>query len=130
MNAWLTAAAAAAFLTFVAHTFAGGREIAAPLLRARELARIPQLTLYYCWHMVTITLLAMALALAWAALHANAALVVLVVGLSLAFAALSLSLVIRFRVGLWQLPQWSLFVVIAGLAGLGLIAELDPCVPR
>lgn len=120
MNAWLIAAAAAAFATFLVHTFVGGRLIAAPLLQARALARIPRFTVYYCWHMVTVLLLAMAAALGWAAYNANAALVVLVTALSVGFAVLSLALVVQFRVSPWLMPQWSFFVAIALLSAAGL----------
>jgi hypothetical protein len=120
MNLWLAAAAAVAFATFLIHTVIGGREIARPLLAARDLARIPRLTAYYCWHMVTILLLGMSVSLAWAARHANTPLVVLMTALAFAFTALSLGLVAAYRVRPWYLPQWSLFAVIAVLAGLGL----------
>lgn len=120
MNVWLLAAATAAFATFLVHTFVGGRLIAAPLLQARSLARVPRLTVYYCWHMVTVLLLAMAAALGWAAYAANAALVVLVVALSAGFTVLSLALVMQFRVSPWLMPQWSFFAVIALLGAAGL----------
>jgi hypothetical protein len=120
MNLWLAAAAAVAFATFLIHTVIGGREIARPLLAARDLSRIPRLTAYYCWHMVTILLFGMSAALGWAALHANTPLVVLITALALGFTALSLALVVTYRVRPWYLPQWSLFAVIAVLAGLGL----------
>lgn len=122
MNSWLLAAAVAALLTFVVHTFVGGRLIAAPLLAAQGLARIPRLTTYYCWHMVSILLLAMALALAWTAFRANPPLALLLVLLATAFAVLSLGLVAAFRVSPWQLPQWAFFVLIAVLGGVGLAA--------
>lgn len=122
MNAWLVAAAAAAFATFLVHTFIGGRVIAAPLLAAGSLARVPRYTVYYCWHMVTLLLAAMAVALGWSALHANVALTVLMLVLALGFAGLSLALVLRFRVSPWHLPQWTFFVVIAALTAAGLWA--------
>lgn len=121
MNPWLVAAALAAFATFLIHTFVGGREIARPLLAARDLARVPRLTAYYCWHMVTILLLAMALALAWAARHPNPPLVALVLLLAVAFTALSLGLVVAYRVNPWHLPQWSLFLLVAVLSAIGLV---------
>src|SRR6478735_10545487 len=64
MNPWLGAAALAAFSTFLIHTFVGGRLIARPLLAARDLPRVPRLTVYYCWHMVSLLLFGMAVALA------------------------------------------------------------------
>lgn len=123
MNAWLVAAAAAAFATFLVHTFVGGRAIAAPLLAATALARVPRYTAYYCWHMVTLLLAAMSAALGWSAVHANAALTVLVLALAVGFAALSLALVLRFRVSPWHLPQWTFFVAIAALTAAGLWAS-------
>lgn len=121
MNLWLAAAAVVAFATFLIHTVVGGRQIARPLLAARDLARIPQLTVYFCWHMVTILLFAMSLALAWAAWRANTPLVVLITLLAVAFTGLSLALVVANRVRPWYLPQWILFAAIAALAGLGLV---------
>lgn len=120
MNLWLAAAAAVAFATFLIHAVLGGREIAVPLLKARDLGRIPQLTAYYCWHMVTILLLGMSVSLARAARHVNVPLVVLMTALAFAFTVLSLVLVVAYRVRPWYLPQWSLFAAIALLAGLGL----------
>lgn len=122
MNAWLAAAAAAAFATFLVHTFVGGREIASPLLAATSLARVPRYTAYYCWHMVTLLLAAMAAALGWTAFHANVALTVLMLALAIGFAVLSLALVVQFRVSPWHLPQWTFFVVIAVLTAAGLWA--------
>lgn len=121
MNSWLLAAAIAALLTFLVHVFVGGRLIAAPLLAAPGLARIPRLTTYYCWHMVSILLLAMALALGWTAWQANPPLVLLLVVLAAAFALLSLGLGAAFRVSPWQLPQWIFFVLIALLGAVGLV---------
>lgn len=120
MNAWILAAAAAAFATFLIHTFLGGREIATPLLAARDLRRIPKYTSYYCWHLVTIVLLFMALALAWGAWSGERALVLAVLLLSVSFCLLSLGMVAAFRVSPWQMPQWTLFLVISVLAGVGL----------
>jgi hypothetical protein len=120
MNSWLLASALAALVTFLVHLIVGGREIAAPLMRASGLARIPRLTTYYCWHMVSILLLAMAIALGWAAWHANPPLVLLLVLLAAAFAVLSLGLVVAFRVSPWHLPQWLFFVLIALLGAVGL----------
>jgi hypothetical protein len=119
MNTWLIAAAVAALSTFALHTFVGGRQFAVPLLAARDLPRIPKLTMYFCWHMVTVLLLGMAIALGYGALVRNDALTIATIGLSLAFAALSLGLVVAFRVNALHMPQWVLFLVIAALASIG-----------
>jgi hypothetical protein len=120
MNTWILAAAVAAFATFLIHTFLGGREIATPLLAAQDLPRIPKCTSYYCWHLVTIVLLFMALALGWGAWGGERVLVAAVLLLSVAFCLLSLGMVAAFRVSPWLMPQWSLFLVVALLAGIGL----------
>jgi hypothetical protein len=121
MNPWLGAAAIAAFSTFLIHVLAGGRLIARPLLAARDLARVPRLTVYYCWHMVSLLLFGMAVALAWSAHRTNPAQVVLAGTLAAAFAVLSLGLIAVHRVKPWLMPQWALFLLIAALSGLGLL---------
>jgi hypothetical protein len=121
MNAWLIAASVAAFVTFALHTFVGGPQFARPLLAARDLPRIPKLTMYFCWHMVTVLLLGMAIALAYGAFVPNPALTIAMIALSLAFTVLSLGLVFGFRVSALHLPQWVLFLVITLLATAGLV---------
>ena len=119
MDPWTGAAAIAAFATFLIHTILGGREIATPLLAATDLHRIPKYTSYYCWHMVTIVLFAMAAGLAWGGWAGDRALVVALFALAVAFCVLSLAMVRAFRVSPWHMPQWSLFLLIALLSGIG-----------
>jgi hypothetical protein len=119
MDPWTGAAAVAAFATFLIHTVLGGREIATPLLAAGDLARIPKFTSYYCWHMVTIVLFAMAAGLAWGGWTGDRAMIIAVFALAVAFCALSIAMVRAFRVSPWHMPQWSLFLVIAILSGVG-----------
>lgn len=54
-NKWLLTAATLAALTAGVHIFAGGEEIAAPLLQS-SLAEVPKLTLYAVWHMASVAL--------------------------------------------------------------------------
>lgn len=117
MDPFLTAAAIASLITCAVHTFVGGAEIAKPLLRTEGLSRVPKLTAYYCWHMVTILLFAMGLAYGYAAtVPGNTALVVAMTGLAASFAVLSLGLALATRTRLMHLPQWIFFVAIATLA--------------
>ena len=51
---WL--AAAMALLTTLVHTFAGGREVARPLLASNALPPASKWLNYYCWHITTILL--------------------------------------------------------------------------
>ena len=51
---WL--AAAMALITTLVHTFAGGREVARPLLASNALPPASKWLNYYCWHITTILL--------------------------------------------------------------------------
>jgi hypothetical protein len=116
MSIALLSAAALALLTFVVHTVFGGRDVAVPLRRAVDLPRMPKLTAYYCWHIVTIMLFVLAGALGYAALvepH-NRALVVVCLLLAAGCAVWNIALIIGSRASPWrELPQWTLFVAIS-----------------
>ena len=121
MDPWLLAAAASAAATALLHVFAGGPSAARPLLEAKDIARTPQLTNYYCWHMVSIMLAAMSACFVLAAREPSAwELAALATALAAAFAVWSLLLAFWKRHSAWELPQWSLFLIIAafGIAGL------------
>lgn len=117
MDAYLAGAGALSLVTAVIHVVAGGRENVRPLLRS-ELADGPQLTLYYCWHMATLTLLAIsgvyvgaALSDAWLGAARFATVLVL------AYATLSATITLVRRRPFADLPQWVLFGAI-GAVGL------------
>lgn len=104
------------------HLFAGGADIAAPLL-ASALADELRLTLYAVWHLVTVTLALSAVALYVSALphHAAAAryLAIFISSLWLCFGVVFLA-VVSTQPGdglLFKLPQWILFIPV-GLLGL------------
>ena len=121
-NIWLFAAGVAAIFTTLIHIFAGGPTVAAPLLAARDIAETPKLTTYYCWHVVTITLTAMSCAFLFAAIHpGETALAVMWTAIAAAFAAWSIALVVWKKQKALELPQWTLFAVIAGFGVLGLL---------
>ncbi len=130
MNAWLLAAGAASFLTLLAHIFGGGKEIARPLLEARDMGRTAKYTNYFCWHIVTIALAAMAAGYFYAgvAFYTDArlvasapwALAALQTGLAGAFIVLNLAIIVRYRMSPLAMPQWALFGIIFGLAMMGL----------
>ncbi|WP_137940038.1 hypothetical protein [Chitinivorax sp. B] len=115
MNAWLMSAAGVTMATFLLHTLAGGKEVAAPLLKAQDLGPVEKYTSYYCWHMVTILLLVMALAIGYIAWQPNLPMLLLLLCLSLAFTSLSLLMAKVSRLGIWALPQWVCFAAISGL---------------
>lgn len=69
MNFYLAGAAVLSILVCLLHTFAGGRVIAVPLLKAKDLRPVPKYVAYYCWHIVTIVLAVNAVLFAIAALR-------------------------------------------------------------
>jgi len=121
VSVFLIPAAVAALIAAV-HFFAGGREVARPLLRQNTLPPVVTLTHYYCWHLVTITLVGLAGAFGYASLAPDGR--VLAVFATVAaglFALWGLALL------LWQaqrhrdMPQWMLFAVLA-VSGAGALA--------
>ncbi len=101
------------------HVFIGGRLIAEPLL-ASDLETLPRLTLYLCWHGVTVILAGMALlcadALFW---RRKADSAYAVAGLALAFTLIGWLLIVRFDVAPLTLPQWIVFAPMSATAFLG-----------
>lgn len=113
---YLAVAAALCAVWMGIHVFAGGAEIARPLLRARELASDKTLVLYFCWHMVSIVIGASALGLAFAAMEPGArSLAIFLGGLNGAFAVLGIVLVPVFGERYVRVPQGWLFLPVAGL---------------
>ena len=115
MSVPLVVAAVVALGTFFIHTFAGGREVAGPLLASADLRRVPKLTMYFCWHIVTLVLLLLAAALGYSALFEphNRALLILCLLLAAGCALWNVALIIATRSRAWHLPQWTLFTAIA-----------------
>jgi hypothetical protein len=103
------------------HIVLGGKEIARPLLAAEGLRGIPKYSLYYCWHLVSLTLAGMALAFLLAALSevyrplgtfatAGAAL----------FTLLCLGINGRFSRPMLAHPQWLMFLTVTLIGAYGL----------
>ena len=125
----LIASLLTAFIAAV-HLFAGGADVAAPLL-ASGLAEEPRLTLYAVWHLVTATLLLSAFALFFSALPRHA---VASRYLALFISVLWLSFGVVFLVvaftqpgeGLFlKMPQWILFIPV-GILGLWGAVKISP----
>jgi hypothetical protein len=117
----LIASLLTAFIAAV-HIFAGGADIAAPLL-ASSLADEPRLTLYAVWHLVTVTLVLSAIALYVSAQPRYAVathyLALFISVLWLCFGAVFL-LIASTQPGedlFLKMPQWILFLPV-GLLGL------------
>ena len=121
MNHFLLGAAVLAALIVAVHLFAGGRDVARPLLQSTELDDTVRFTLYYCWHLVSITLVMMFLGFAAAALSSSfAALGLAATAFSVAFAAYGVWLAPKSGQGFGKMPQGLLFIPqsILGLIGL------------
>ena len=122
MNRSLVIAALLAALTAAIHIFAGGADVAAPLL-ASSIAGEPKLTLYAVWHMASVALAMSAVAMFVGSFprHAHAAryLVFFVSALWCAFGLVFLSVIaVQPESGwLFKLPQWVLLLPV-GLLGL------------
>ncbi|MEM7546806.1 MAG: hypothetical protein AAF367_14840 [Pseudomonadota bacterium] len=115
-------AAALSFITFLIHLFAGGPEVARPLLQSSDLAPVPKLTAYYCWHLVSITLAAMSVGFLIPAVSGtDRNMAIMWTAIAAGFAVWSGLLVIWKRQPPLHLPQWALFLPIAVCGIWGLI---------
>lgn len=117
-------ALATAFILAIAmtavHVFIGGQMIAEPLLQS-DLATLPRMTLYLCWHGITIILAGMA-ALFALGFRGRRDAVKLAGGLAAAFFVLGWSFILGFGLSPLDLPQWIAFGPMALVAGIALRA--------
>ena len=107
------------------HLFAGGPVVAAPLLAAQDLKKVPKYTQYYCWHLVSISLGLLGLCFLWPALLGGSddlALLGTVMAALYALWGLVLPFLSARRLSYLELPQGWLFVPIALLGLLGVWA--------
>lgn len=122
MNWILLAASIIALATTLIHAFLGGKDIAAPLLRA-EVPEAVKLTMYACWHMVTAALGLTSVALllvATAVVQSNELAQFLGVLWTLfALIFLFVTLVLASPRGLFRYPQWTLLLPVGVLALAG-----------
>ena len=120
IHPWLLGAALAAFATFLIHVLLGGRQFVPPLLAA-ELQSIVKHTLYYAWHLVTVSLALMAGAFAWAAFAPDArAAAIVATALAGLFLAVNVVQNMAMRLSFTQHPQWIFFLVVTLLGAAGL----------
>lgn len=124
MNKPLLIAALLAAVTAAVHIFAGGPDVATPLL-ASTIAEEPRLTLYAVWHMVSVALVFSSVALCLGALPcyalASRYLVLFVSALWVGFGMVVLTVVL-IQPGdgvLLKLPQWILLLPVGFLGFWG-----------
>ncbi len=110
-------------ITFLIHLFAGGKDVARPLLDS-DIATEVKLTLYACWHLVSVALLLSSTALlaSGSGLILATGMVAFISVLWLLFGAvfLVITLVVARPGGLFRFPQWILLVSGGGLGLWGL----------
>lgn len=116
----LTVALTLAIAMTVVHVIIGGQIIATPLLDS-DLATLPRMTLYLCWHGITIVLAGMA-ALFAMGFRGRRDTVKLAGGLATAFFVLGWGYIFGFGLSPLDLPQWIAFGPMAIAAGMALRA--------
>jgi hypothetical protein len=127
MNRKLVVSAFIAAITAIIHIFAGGADVAAPLLNS-ALSAEPKLTLYAVWHMVSVVLILSAIAFFIGGLpkHAQAARY-LIVFISILWCVFGLVFLVVINIQpddgwLFKLPQWMLLIPV-GFLGLWVSAN-------
>ena len=125
MDGLLIIAGVLALLTSVIHIFAGGRDVAEPLLDT-SLPNDAKYALHACWHFVSIFFVVTALYLLSSGLgvvEQGPGLIILISGLWLLFGLLFLGITVRVNGpgGVFKLPQW---VLLLPVGVLGLLAVL------
>lgn len=121
MNAWLLAAGISAILLGLVHIFPGGREFHRPMI-ASSLPESAKAAWSVLWHSMSAILLFGGLALIAAAQWPEDALALAALPLALfaATAVLFFGYGVRRIGSVIVLPQWTAFLVIAGLGVVGL----------
>lgn len=114
-------AGALAAITAVIHVVIGGTESIKPLFSTAELPQQAQFTLYYAWHIVSITLIGMAWGLGMAAWRMRYVMVGwCAAGGALLFALWDWAMIMLHSLDPWVFGQWILFLAIAVCAAIGL----------
>ena len=122
MNITLALAAAAGFISFIVHTFVGGRYAARPLLRSTDLPKATIWLNYFTWHIVTVHLAVFSVVLACGGvglIHRHALLLVSV--LAACVATTSVAVTLKAGIHPLRFPASYLLGVTAVLAFWGAI---------
>jgi len=119
MNYWILAATALSALLLVAHVFGGGKEVHVPMLES-GLNRLLKAYTSVIWHAITAILAIGTGALLWAALGRGSGMALVIALQYLAFVGLFLAYGISRLKSVWVMPQWTAFLLISTLTGVGL----------
>ena len=118
-RAWVWVALALAVGMTLVHVVVGGRLIAGPLL-VSGLETLPKMTLYLCWHGITVVLAGMAALFALGLCRGRRDGMALGGGLAAAFFCLGWGYILGFGLSPLELPQWIAFGPMALAAGMAL----------
>ncbi len=124
MNLSLVIAGVLAFAVCLIHLILGGREIVRPFLAADQLPTGLRYTMYFCWHLVSLSLAGMAAAFLMAARPGGpASLAAFATVGAASFALLNFAMNARLRLSFAQHPQGFLFVPVATFGAAGLLVS-------
>lgn len=122
LNLPFAIAAGLSLVLTLLHLIGGGRTIAQPLLAGTELPRMPQVLMYFCWHITTIAIAFLAAAFGYAALLPdNEVLAAAATLLCLAIAILGIVMAKAMSLGYAAMPQGWLFLPIGVIGVYGLL---------
>ena len=113
------AAGAFAALWFAVHLFAGGRQIARPLVEAHSLPSVVRHTQYLCWHFTSVAIAGTAIFFGIAAVTSTIAFATAATLLAAGFFFVGVGLVVSLGESHARLPQGWLFLPVAALGVVG-----------
>ncbi len=119
MDYWILAATALSAVLLVAHVIGGGKEVHVPMLES-DLNRLLKAYASVIWHAVTAILAIGTGALFWAASGKGDGMALVIALQYLAFVGLFLAYGISRLKSVWIMPQWTAFLLISVLTGVGL----------
>ena len=124
MNWLIISSGVLASITAFFHIFSGGREVAGPLLASTTKEEV-KLTMYACWHLVSISLGVSSLALLANGIgfYDSPALIVFISLLWLLYGIVFLAVTLHIAKpkGLFRFPQWTILIPVGLLGLLGVI---------
>jgi len=119
MNYWILSAGGLSALLFFIHLVGGGKDVHQPMLES-DMSRVLKAYTSVIWHAISAILGIGSLALLWAATLSDRGVASLVLLQYTAFAGLFLAYGYLRLKSIWVMPQWSAFIVISTLLGIGI----------
>ena len=119
MDYWILSASGLSALLFIAHVIGGGKDVHVPMLES-GMSQLLKAYTSVIWHAISAILAVGTGALLWAAFGQGDGMVIIVIAQYFAFVLLFLAYGIRRLSSIWVMPQWSAFLIISALAGVGL----------